>query len=191
MRIISGHARGTRLTPPPGTDVRPTMDRVKESMFAMLEPLVDTVVVDLFAGTGALGLEALSRGAAEVYFVELKRRNIRIIEKNLARVESALPTAVSTRVFEASVLRAPQLLPTLQPDLIFADPPFHPDRDGNGVGGRELLADKAFRAWAGEALVIMEQPVTEPLPADIRADWEFIRERNYGDVMLYIVRHAG
>ena len=79
------------------------MDRVKEAMFAMLEPLVDTVVVDLFAGTGALGLEALSRGAAEVYFVELKRRNIRIIEKNLARVESALPAAVSTRVFEASV----------------------------------------------------------------------------------------
>jgi 16S rRNA (guanine966-N2)-methyltransferase len=167
------------------------MDRVKESMFAMLEPLVDTVVVDLFAGTGALGLEALSRGAAEVYFVELKRRNVRIIEKNLARVESALPAAVKTRVFEASVLRAPQLLPTLQPDLIFADPPFHPDQDGNGVGGRELLADKAFRAWAGEALVIMEQPVTEPLPADIRADWEFIRERNYGDIMLYIVRHAG
>jgi 16S rRNA (guanine966-N2)-methyltransferase len=167
------------------------MDRVKESMFAMVEPLVDTIVVDLFAGTGSLGLEALSRGAAEVHFIELKRRNVKVIEKNLAAVQPALPAEVPVRIFLGDVIRTPYLLPGLQPDLIFTDPPFHPDKDGNGISGADLLRDSEFHKWAGSALVIMEQPVRAPLQVDVREHWDVIRDRKYGDVTLYILKAKG
>ncbi len=87
MRIVSGDARGIRLTvPEEGEDIRPTEDRVKESLFSTLGDFTGTAVLDLFSGTGALGLEALSRGAARVTMVERDARHAEVIRRNLAAV---------------------------------------------------------------------------------------------------------
>ena len=115
MRIISGHARRIQLQTPAGRDLRPTSDRVKETLFAMLEPLAELRVLDLFAGTGALGLEALSRGAADVVFVEHNSRHVRLIEENLAAVRKAFGLLVDRKsilefVYGRLATPAPNLL---------------------------------------------------------------------------------
>lgn len=90
MRVIAGKYKSRRLIAPPGAEIRPTSDRLRETLFNVVAPIVqDSVWLDLFAGTGAIGIEALSRGARLVYFVESSNRATRIICKNLAQLEIA------------------------------------------------------------------------------------------------------
>src|SRR5438067_2498220 len=125
MRVIAGSAGGIRLQVPE-TDVRPTMDRVKAAIFSSLgERVIDARVLDLFAGTGALGIEALSRGAASAFFVDEKREAVQTIEENFRR------TKLRGRVRKAEVFA---FLETFSPnerfDIILADPPYEPRRGG-------------------------------------------------------------
>lgn len=121
MRVIAGVARGQRLAAPSGRDVRPTADRVREALFSSLGPAVEGArLLDCYAGSGALGIEALSRGALAVTFVERDGRAARVIERNL---ES---TGLSAR---AVVVRAPVERFCAQPrggpfDIVLADPPY-------------------------------------------------------------------
>ena len=102
MRVIAGSARGRKLAAPRGDKTRPTPDRVREALFSILAPEVPGArVLDLFRGTGALGIEALSRGAAAATFVEKDRATVALLRTNLAVVPDA-----STRVVEQSVQRA-------------------------------------------------------------------------------------
>lgn len=121
MRIIAGLYRGRRLVAPDGLDTRPTSDRVREALFSSLGPLTGARVADLYAGTGALGLEALSRGARRAVFVEEARAALRALRQNL----STLAVAEHTRVIAAPVARAASALIKEGPfDLVLIDPPY-------------------------------------------------------------------
>lgn len=190
MRIIGGYAAGIALeSPVAGPGYKPTMDRVRQAILASLEPLLDLTVVDLFACSGALGLEALSRGAARVAWVEADGRNVRVIQANLERVRPLVHGTPEVRVLKADVLLAPQLLAAWQPDVILADPPYTPEPHQKGA--LELLTDAAFGRWAGGALVVIEQSRHHPLDGRCLAHWQVARERAYGTNLVYYLRAGG
>lgn len=121
MRIIAGLAKGRRISAPPGQDVRPTADRVREALFSSLQPrLPGARVLDLYAGSGALGLEAVSRGAAHATLVERDRRTLAVLTANVEAV--GLPGVVVLAHDVASVLAG--TVPGAPFDLVFADPPY-------------------------------------------------------------------
>lgn len=121
MRIISGKYRGHHLVSFQAEHIRPTTDRVKETQFNMLIGQIDGVrVLDLFAGTGNLGLEAISRGAAEVVFVEKSRKSLQILEKNITK----LKITEGYKIIQKDVLSFLKSYEGQPFDVIFADPPF-------------------------------------------------------------------
>ncbi len=123
MRIITGSAKGTKLKAPSGLDTRPTADRVKESVFNILgDIVVDARVLDIFAGTGNLGLEALSRGAESAIFVDNSQESIAIINENAKHTK----LADRTKIYKNDVLRALDQLALSESsfDLLFCDPPY-------------------------------------------------------------------
>ncbi|PHS32042.1 MAG: 16S rRNA (guanine(966)-N(2))-methyltransferase RsmD [Alkaliphilus sp.] len=123
MRIIAGSAKGRKLITPKNYDVRPTLDRVKESLFSMIQNYIaDSVVVDLFAGTGNLGIEALSRGAKTAYFVDNNRKSIDMIEQNLIKTK----LKENAVILKADIIIGIEKLrfKNIKADLIFADPPY-------------------------------------------------------------------
>jgi 16S rRNA (guanine966-N2)-methyltransferase len=141
MRIIAGKWRGRTLEAPPGRATRPTADRVRETLFSMLASRLgsfeDLRVADLFAGSGALGLEALSRGAATAIFVENDPAAAAAIRRNAAKL------SVDVQILSGSALA----LPTSEPcDLIFADPPYAP---GSGSGVVESVLKSEWLAPGG------------------------------------------
>lgn len=177
MRVVAGSARGRRISAPPGTDTRPTTDRVREAVFNALGSLgaVDgAVVADLFAGSGALGIEALSRGAASVHFVESDRRAAAVIEENLAALDLGDGAVVLRQPVAAAIGHLP---PTL--DLVLADPPYAFD------GWDELLAALAPRL-AEDGIAALESDRAVPLPSG----WEKVRERTYGGTVVLFARPA-
>jgi 16S rRNA (guanine966-N2)-methyltransferase len=192
MRIISGKARGIQLRVPAGRGVRPTADRVKESLFGMLGDLTGAHVVDLFAGTGALGLEAVSRGAASALFVEQNRANLQILESNLAAVRKCLGPdfPANVRVICCDVLTVPRRLPELGGTftVAFADPPYSP-RPGN-TGPAEVLSDAGLPAWLGSALLVLEHPAKCSLPWHPLSAWKAERSRSYGTTEITFARRA-
>lgn len=176
-RIVAGSARGRRLAVPTA-GVRPTGDRAREGLFNSLVSLIDLPgarVLDLYAGSGALGLEALSRGAAEVVLVENGPRVLPVLRANVAAL--GLPGA---RVVARSV---PALVagPAVDAfDLVLADPPY-------AVGAaavRGVLRALAGGGWcAAEAIAVVERPSREP-PWDWPTPWTGLRDRRYGEAML-------
>lgn len=175
-RIVGGVAGGRRLSVPP-RGARPTTDRVREALFNMLAARLDfdgLRVLDLYAGSGALGLEALSRGAASALFVESDRRAAEVITRNIAAL--ALPGAVVRRAAVAAVL-AGGGGPV---DLVFADPPYEvPTAEVNSV-----LAALDRGGWlAPGAVVLVERPVQAP-ELTWPAGWTGRAARRYGDTRI-------
>lgn len=172
MRIIAGEARGRRIAAPEGRGTRPMTDRVRESTFNMLHSLggVDGAdVLDLYAGSGSLGLEALSRGAASVTFVEADRRAVTTLQANLRE----LGFTARARIVAASV---PQALGTLGPaDIAFCDPPYAEDPWG------PLLA-----AVPAAVVVAHSEREFEAPPV-----WEVLRRRRYGRACITILERVG
>lgn len=189
MRVVGGKAGGIRLRAPRGRSVRPTIDRVKESVFAMLGPIEGLVVADLFSGTGALGLEALSRGAAEVLFTENDRKALAVLKKNLQHVNRAMGEhTAKVTILARSVQAVPGALPDWAErcDIILADPPYRP---GKGTyGAHSLLRDPAFSAWAGMALLVLEHAHDQTLPWYPECKWAACRQKRYGTVMVSFAR---
>ncbi|MCD2170111.1 16S rRNA (guanine(966)-N(2))-methyltransferase RsmD [Microbacterium sp. JC 701] len=184
-RIISGRAGGTVLdVPPKGT--RPTSDRVRESLFGALESaglLDDARVADLYAGSGALGLESLSRGAASADLVELSAPAATLIRKNADRLRTAGVNAPA-RVHRANVTTWLSAS-VAEFDLVFLDPPYD-------VGDDELT--RALVALAPrlspDATVIVERAKRSPTPDWAAADLEADRDRAYGDTTMWWGRPA-
>ncbi|MBB5923266.1 16S rRNA (guanine966-N2)-methyltransferase [Actinoalloteichus hoggarensis] len=177
-RIVAGSMGGRRITVPPrGT--RPTSERVREALFNAVESLVDLRgrrVLDLYAGSGALGLEALSRGAAEAVFVESDRRATLVLRRN---IDTLRPQGAVVRPGTvASVLDSPADRPF---DLVLADPPYDVPTDGLDA----VLALLAHHGWTSPgSLVVVERAVRDRpprWPAPLRA----LREKRYGDTILY------
>lgn len=184
MRIVGGEFRGRRLEAPEGNSVRPTSDRARESLFNILtqgrvarngNPLVGARVLDGFAGSGALGIEALSRGAAEAFFLEKDHKALAVLRRNLA----TLGLGSRGRVVPADILSPPR---ASQPcDILLLDPPY-----------RAGLAEPALKALAAAgwiapgALISLETAHNEDFepPAGITQ----IDERHYGNAKLIIFR---
>ena len=178
MRVISGLFRGRRLQAPPGRDVRPTLDRVRESIFDLtwVRPS-ELRVLDLFSGTGALGIEALSRGAEHVTFVERDPRAAAVLEQNLRHV-AAEPA--SWRLLRAPVERA--LDRVAGPfDLVLADPPY---RLGLAADLLEALGSRPA-LLAPEGVVVLETEVGG-LPFDARSGLVCVFRRRYGDTEVTV-----
>lgn len=168
MRIIAGKWKSRRLAPVRGQGVRPTTDRLREAWMSILGSLVvDAAVADLFAGSGALGLEALSRGAAHVTFVERSRRAIGVLERNI----HSLGAEDATTVVRGDALAHLHKLDPVRCDLALADPPY-----GRSHAHR-LLTLYARRPFARELWI--EHRADEALPPDIP-----VRQRRYGDTVL-------
>lgn len=186
MRIIGGLAGGIRLDAPPGRALRPTEDRVKESLFGTLGDLSGKTVVDLFAGTGALGLEALSRGAASVFLIELERAHVRCIERNLEAVRKAMGgTGGECTVLTLDARRAPTALSALAGavDLILADPPYA--EAGGNYRATDIVNDAALAEWAGVGcLLALEHSVHNVLPWYPLNSWNLLRQKTYGISVL-------
>lgn len=119
MRVIAGEFRSRVLKSVPGLDTRPTPDRLRETLFSILAPRIEgAVFADLYAGTGAAGIEALSRGAARAIFVEQSRAAVRVIHENLASLGVAAGRA------QVRQMRVRPAIPSLQAGIVFLDPPY-------------------------------------------------------------------
>lgn len=182
MRVVAGKLGGRRLASPP-EGVRPTSDRVREALFARLEPLGEARVLDLFCGTGALGIEAFSRGASRVVFVDRARRSIEVLRQNLASLGMDEEVTV-VRADAASALR--RLTQAGERfDLVLADPPY----EAGGIG--ELLeALAASTLLEPDAVVVVERAKRHSLGPV--AGLELLDERAYGDTVIdrYVLHGA-
>lgn len=184
MRIISGRAGGTVIKAPP-SDARPTSDRVREALFSMLGLACEGArVLDLFAGSGALGIESLSRGADEAIFVETQRHAIGVIEDNLRRTKLEGGRVLKSDVF-AALRRLAEAGEKF--DIIFADPPYA-KKPGDVDFGARLLTEESLRALLlPEGLFVLETMVTKHAPRAI-AGWNILRDRDYGSTRVLLLQ---
>ena len=181
MRIISGRAGGIRLQAPEGMLVRPTEDRVKESMFGTLGDLQGKTVLDLFAGTGALGLEALSRGAVCVHGFECDAKHCAVITRNIAAVEKSLGNTGGYVLHRGDARMAGRQLQHLAGtvDVILADPPYATET--GAYGWRELMLDTSLVSLLAPAgLLVLEHDSTRMLPWYPESSWQCLRTRVFG-----------
>jgi 16S rRNA (guanine966-N2)-methyltransferase len=172
VRVIAGSARGRRLVTPDGTDTRPTGDRVREATFNALHSLgavEDATVIDLFAGSGALGIEALSRGAAHATFVDHDRRAIRAVEANLASTgladRATFEATTAERVIDHAIHVGQRW------DLALLDPPYTFD------AWDDLLATLP----ADLAVIESDRPIVAP------PGWHVVRDRRYGTTIVTVL----
>ena len=184
MRVIAGTAGGIRLDVPK-TDVRPTMDRVKGAIFSSLgEEVIGANVLDLFAGTGGLGIEALSRGAASALFVEENSTAVAAIERNLAR------TKLEGRVRKQDVFAFLRAAPTRDTfRIIFADPPYEKTKSG-GEFTRLLLGEEQLAELLEPSgvFVLEKRPAEQMPPMPL---WEITRAKKYGATEVLFLQRSG
>jgi 16S rRNA (guanine966-N2)-methyltransferase len=170
MRVVAGAFKGRRLVAPRGQLTRPTADRVREALFSMLGDVEGARVLDLYAGSGALGIEALSRGAAAATFVERDARAVAAIERNLAAVgvEAELIRDDAVRFMARSEGEF---------DLVFCDPPYD---SATAVAG--TLTERLPALTAPDARIVTESDKRNPLDLP----FPLLRERTYGDTRIAI-----
>lgn len=184
MRIIGGAAKGRRIVAPAGRIARPTSDRAREALFAIIAaraeggsvpapPLAGAQVLDLFAGSGALGLEALSRGAARAVFVDNDRRALAAIARNI----NALGFGGRARIVRRDLARG--RLPLAGPfDLVFCDPPY-----GRGLAGRAAAKVAEAGLLARHGLLVVEERAGVAIP--VVAPLALLDQRRYGDTCFW------
>jgi 16S rRNA (guanine966-N2)-methyltransferase len=171
--VVGGTARGRRLLAPKGRVIRPTSDRVREAVLNMVTSrlaLEGAAVADLFAGTGALGIEALSRGAASVVFVDHDRVSIETVNTNLAATALDRDGGADVRVVRADVLEWVRAGPAV--DIAFCDPPYD-------FGGWDKLLG-GLRA----SLAVLESDS----PVEVTSGWEVLSVRHHGGTVVTLVR---
>lgn len=180
VRIIGGDWRGSKLPVEDAPGLRPTGDRARETLFNWLQPvLADARCADLFAGTGALGFEAASRGAREVFLVEKSRALADSLRRSAERLGAG-----QVKVIESDALAWLDSVPAGSLDLVFVDPPFDSDL---AVRALESLAQK--RRLAKGASVYLESPASSQAPTTV--GFIPIRDKILGDVRLQLMRWQG
>ena len=173
MRIIAGEHRGARIFAPKGHDTRPTSDRVREAAFNLVGPVGGAAVLDLFAGSGAMGLEALSRGAASAVFVENDREACLTIRRNVEKLRVAGATVVQRDALQALATDRRTY------DLVLCDPPY-------GYAEHERLAPYLAAVLAPDGVLVYESGAREePVVAGLRAR----TSRTYGSARLTLFEH--
>lgn len=186
MRIISGTARGTKLFTLEGLDTRPTLDRVKEPLFNIINfDLEDAVVLDLFAGSGALGLEAISRGAKKVFLCEKNRNAANIVEKNIEKTKFQDQAILIRNDFEKAISFIEQLNEKI--DVVFIDPPYKTDlikKSLEKILNSDILND--------DFIIIAETDEPERILKDINIlNINVFDTRKYGRVSLIFLNRKG
>lgn len=182
MRVITGLARGKKLVSPRGNRVRPTADKIKESLFNIINPIIeDSVFIDCFAGTGSIGIEALSRGAREVYFIENNRTSLRTVKENLeiTRLQT------NAKILACSVEKGLKELHKnrVVVDVFFMDPPY-------GFKSISSIITKIYELnlLSDNGVIIVEHDSSYN-PDDEIFDFHISDSRNYGTtVMTYYKR---
>lgn len=178
MRVVAGELRGRRIDAPDGDSTRPTTDKVREAIFnalGSLGALDDAHVVDLFAGSGALGIEALSRGAVHCSFVENDRRALDVLRRNLANLglTGRSNVEVVDLVREAAIVESLRLRELLfGATLVLADPPY-------GFASWAEIFSAATAADPGVVLVV-ETEVQAGIHGSVPPGWKSVRQRDYG-----------
>lgn len=176
MRIIAGAYKGRKLAPPADQSVRPTPDRVKEALFSILTGRIeDAVVLDLFAGSGNLGLEALSRGARKCYFGDSSRDSIRLIHSNVAHCKAEAISNILLGDYRNVLAQIREKV-----DIVFIDPPY---REKLWEDALDLLSEKEL--MNPEGIVVLEHPREVEFPQEI-CNFRKIKEGRYGTVVLSI-----
>jgi 16S rRNA (guanine966-N2)-methyltransferase len=177
MRVIAGRFGSRRLHVPPGTSTRPTADRVREAIFSVLGDVSGLRVLDLYAGSGALGIEALSRGAVHATFVEAHAASVAVLRKNLTELD--LDT--SAHVLRVPVERAQRVLRAGSPyDLVFADPPWK---------SLPEASEDVFEVLSGGMLapgapVLLEHPTRLQIRAAPATGFRKLQDRSWGDTQV-------
>ncbi|WP_300297407.1 16S rRNA (guanine(966)-N(2))-methyltransferase RsmD [Anaerosolibacter sp.] len=179
MRVIAGKLRGRKIKAPDGMHTRPTTDRVKESIFSMIYPyIIDSTVLDLFAGSGSLGIEALSRGAEKAYFVDNNKQSLSIVKENL----------INLGLLDQSIVLLAEAMKALKDislkdqifDIIFLDPPY---MKGFIIPCIETIKENGLLNIDG--IIVIEHNVEDVLPAEV-GDLIKIKDRRYGDTNISI-----
>ena len=181
MRIITGKARGLKLTTPKNMDVRPTSDRVKESLFNIIgTKIVGTHVLDLFAGTGNLGLEAWSRGAEKVVFIDESQASLQLVRSNIAKAKAEKETTVikGNAVKEIADLAARGE----RFDFIFCDPPYN-----KGLPAQIIEQVAKYDIVISGGYLIVEHSQHESL-SELPLKLEIIRSEKYGETLISFLR---
>lgn len=178
MRIITGIYRGRRLLSPKDLSIRPTSDRVKEAIFSMIsDNIPQAVVLDLFAGTGSLGLEALSRGAKHCYFVDNDRESVKLIKANIAHCRAENESTVLVGDYKYALSRIKEPI-----QLAFLDPPYE-----SSVLGEALLKLGKESYMAPGGLVVTEHSHKVIMP-EIIGSLEKMKEKYYGHIHVTIYK---
>jgi 16S rRNA (guanine966-N2)-methyltransferase len=192
-RIIAGAAGGRRLATAAGRTTRPTSDRAREGLFSTVEAILGglsgATVLDLFAGSGAVGLEALSRGAADVLLVEADARAAGVIKANIATVGLSGARLVADRV-ERVLARGPDVPPVMVSaarDFVFADPPYAVTDDEIS----RMLVLLAAQGWLAPGALVAVERASRSGPPEWPAGYESDRSRRYGEATLWYGRAAG
>ena len=177
MKIISGKYKGLKLKEFPGKDIRPTSSKTREAIFDILgEAIIDTYFLDLFAGTGAIGIEALSRGVKGVTFVEKNGKAVKIIRENMAKID----TLQNINILKKDCYSALKFLQKKQQkyDIIFLDPPYHYGFISNVLN----LIDQGS-LYRENALVIIQHDKHEEPDCTLK-NLSFLKKKKYGKTLL-------
>lgn len=180
MRVISGIARGTKLDSRESISTRPTLDRIKENMFNLIQDcIVDSIVLDLFAGSGQLGIEALSRGARKCYFCDNDKEDILFLKKNIEKTHFSEKSEVFNTDFK-------QLLNSINEkcDLIFIDPPYKSEFVSQSL---EKIYERQILNKDG--IIVIETDETQKIQEllNSRTYINVLKTKNYGRVSLFII----
>jgi 16S rRNA (guanine966-N2)-methyltransferase len=173
MRVVAGSLKGRTVHPPRGRDTRPTQDRVREALFSILGSVADARVLDLFAGSGALAIEALSRGASEATLVDSSASAVAAIRRNL----QAVGATAEVRRQRATAFLEQARDDARQYDLVFLDPPY---QAAGGLG--RALSTALHPVLAPDARVVAESDRRVALQLDL----PLLDERRYGDTLIRI-----
>jgi len=185
MRIISGKARGTKLYTLEGYETtRPTLDRVKEALFSKINmELPDSVVLDLFAGSGALGLESVSRGAIKAYLVDESWKAIKIIKQNVDKTKFEK----NVSVLQDDYLKALEKLKNIKFDFVFLDPPYKTDF---AACATKYIIRNGLLKDTGK--IIIETDIEDNVLAELEGEALDIEDvKKYGRVSLIFIRRKG
>jgi len=185
LRIIAGAAKGRRLHTPAKSSrrIRPTADRAREALFSIIGSEVNgAAVIDLYAGTGALGLEALSRGAESALFVDLHNEALGLIGKNIELCGFSERSQVVRRDLTKGLFFLEQMAPATGYDLVFIDPPY-----GKELASRAITDLGRTKSLAKDALVIVEEESTANF-AEAQGGLRLLDRRRYGDTGFWLFR---